>query len=228
MKLRFTMVAVLVLCGIGLWVRGGASPAAAVAASDDAQPPAGTAEYEYVGTKKCKSCHLDVHKSWEKTKMGMAFETLKPGHAKEAKDKFGFDANKDYTADAKCLPCHTTGYGKPGGYVIPAADDKRAARKMKNLQNVGCESSHGPGSGYVKVFEEIDKSQRKYTLDELYSVGLHKAEKAMCVSCHNDKSPTFNADDPFDYDKVMAEDKAKTKGEASFTHAHKPLKLREG
>ncbi|MHC4217374.1 MAG: cytochrome c family protein [Planctomycetota bacterium] len=228
MKLRFTMMAVLVLCGIGLWVRGGASPAAAVAADDGEQPIAGESVYTYVGTKKCKSCHLDTHKSWEKTKMGMAFETLKPGHAKEAKASFGFDAEKDYTADAKCLPCHTTGYGKSGGYAIPAAGDKRAARKVKYLQGVGCESCHGPGSGYVKIFEEIDKSQRKYTLEELYSAGLHKGEKAMCVACHNDKSPTFNADKPFDYEKHMAEDKARTKGEAGFTHAHTPLKLREG
>ncbi|MHC4421992.1 MAG: cytochrome c family protein [Planctomycetota bacterium] len=226
MKLRFTMVAVLVLCGLGLWVRGGATPSAAVAAADSAQQTTSESDYKYVGNKKCKSCHLDVHKSWEKTKMGMAFETLKPGHAKEGKEKFGFDADKDYTADAKCLPCHTTGYGKAGGYVIPAADDKRAARKMKSLQGVGCESCHGPGSGYVEIFTEIDKSQRTYTLEELYSAGLHKAEKKMCAACHNDKSPTFDADEPFDYEKVMAEDKARTKGEASFTHAHKPLKLR--
>jgi formate-dependent nitrite reductase cytochrome c552 subunit len=227
MKLRFTMVAVLVLCGIGLWVQGGALPASAMAASDGAQQTESESEYKYVGTKKCKSCHLDVHKSWAKTSMGTAFETLKPGHAKEAKDTFGFDAAKDYTADAKCLPCHTTGYGKPGGYVIPAADDKRAARKMKYFQGVGCESCHGPGSGYVEIFTEIDKAQRKYTLEELYSAGLHKAEKAMCLTCHNDKSPTINSDEPFDYKKIMAEEKARTKGEASSFHAHKPLKLRQ-
>ena len=77
MKLRFTMVAVLVLFGIGLWVRGGAS--AAVAAADGAQPTDSASDYKYVGTKKCKSCHLETHKSWGKTKMGTAFETLKPG-----------------------------------------------------------------------------------------------------------------------------------------------------
>ncbi len=126
MKLRFTTAAVLVLCGIGLWAGGGGLPAAAVAAPDSAQPAVSESDYTYVGTKKCKSCHLEVHKSWGKTKMGMAFETLKPGHAKEAKVQFGFDTQKDYTTDETCLPCHTTGFGKPGGYKIPA--DKRAAR----------------------------------------------------------------------------------------------------
>jgi hypothetical protein len=154
MKLRFMMAAVLVLSGIGLWARGGASPTAAMAAPDSAQIAVSESDYTYVGTKKCKSCHLDVHKSWEKTKMGTAFETLKPGHAREAKLSFGFDADKDYTADATCLPCHTTGFGKPGGYEIPA--DKRAARKMKARQGVGCESCHGPGSEYVEIFTEID------------------------------------------------------------------------
>ncbi|MHC4429078.1 MAG: multiheme c-type cytochrome [Planctomycetota bacterium] len=225
MKLRFTMVAVLVLCGIGLWVRGGALPAAAVAAPDNAPIAVSESGYTYVGIKKCKSCHLEVHKSWEKTKMGMAFETLKPGHAKEAKVQFGFDVDKDYTTDVTCLPCHTTGFGKPGGYEIPA--DKRAARKMKARQGVGCESCHGPGSGYVEIFTEIDKTQRAYTLEELFSAGLHKADKGMCLACHNDKSPSFNAEEPFDYAKSMAEDKARTKGEESFIHVHKALKLRQ-
>jgi hypothetical protein len=155
MKLRFTMVAVLVLCGIGLWVRGGASPAMAVAAADSMQQTVSESDYKYVGNKKCKSCHLDVHKSWAKTRMGTAFETLKPGHAKEAKTQFGFDAAKDYTSDAKCLPCHTTGYGKPGGYVIPAADDKRAARKMKRVlprtRQRLCQDLHGDRQDAAKV-----------------------------------------------------------------------------
>ncbi|MHC4590047.1 MAG: hypothetical protein ACYTAQ_12140 [Planctomycetota bacterium] len=49
----------------------------------------------------------------------------------------------------------------------------------------------------------------------------------MCQACHNDKSPTFNAEEPFDYEKHMAEDKARTKGEEGFIHVHKPLKLRQ-
>jgi hypothetical protein len=37
----------------------------------------------------------------------------------ERKKAAGLDPAKDYTKDQECLPCHTVGYGKPGGYVDP-------------------------------------------------------------------------------------------------------------
>jgi hypothetical protein len=117
--------------------------------------------YAYVGTKKCKTCHLYQHKSWAKTKMAKAYETLKPGRGAEAKERSGLDVHKDYTKDESCLKCHTTGYGKPGGYAIPDPKNKKAVRRAKTLEGIGCESCHGPGAEYVKVFEEIDKSRRK-------------------------------------------------------------------
>jgi hypothetical protein len=225
MKLRITVVAMVVFCAIGLWAWSGASTARA---SDGLQAAESDAAYEYVGNKKCKSCHLDLFKSWAETPLGKAFETLKPGHAKEAKEKFEFDPAKDYTADAKCLPCHTVGYGKPGGYEIPPAGDRRAARKAKNFEGVGCESCHGPGSGYVKIFEEIDDSRRPYSDEELYAAGLRKMDKSVCVTCHNDKSPTFIPDAPFDFEKAMREFKSDPKGDDIKIHARQPLKLREG
>ena len=172
-------------------------------------------------------CHLDVHKSWSKTMMGMAFETLKPGHDKEAKEKFNLDPTKDYTHDATCLACHTTGYGKPGGYEIPPEGDRRAARKAENLENVGCESCHGPGSGYVKILEEIDKSQRRFSDEELYAAGLRKIDKSVCATCHNDKSATFDPHKPFDFEKAIAEFKNVPAGEAPQIHVRQTLKLRE-
>jgi hypothetical protein len=198
-----------------------------MAASDALQAPESQPAYSYIGTKRCKSCHLKVHKSWAKTKMGEAFETLKPGHAREAKQEFNLDVNKDYTTDTKCFKCHTTGYGKPGGYAVPDPKDRKAARKAKTLEGVGCESCHGPGSEYVKIFEAIDKSQRRYTVEELYSAGLRKPDKATCVACHNDEGPTVRPDEPFDYDKAMEEEKTKSKADTQI-HMHNPLKLREG
>ena len=115
----------------------------------------------YVGSNKCKKCHLTNHKSWAKTKMGKALETLKPGNATEAKTKHGLEPDKDYTKDESCLKCHTTGFGSDGGYVIPDETDKKAVRRAKKLAGVGCESCHGPGSRYIKVFEDIFKSKRR-------------------------------------------------------------------
>ncbi len=82
---------------------------------------------KYVGTGACKKCHLKQYMSWKKTTMARTFDVLKPGKAVEAKTKAGLDPKKDFTKDPACLPCHTTGYGLPGGYRIPLAGDAAAA-----------------------------------------------------------------------------------------------------
>lgn len=174
--------------------------------------------YTYVGSGACKKCHIKEHKSWAATKMGKAFETLKPGQAKEAKEKFKLDPNKDYSKDATCVKCHVTGHGKPGGYAIPAEGNEQAAKDSAKLENVGCESCHGPGSEYIKVFEEITKSKRKYKVDELYKVGLAKIEASTCTACHNKDGPTVDPAKPFDYEKQKEEG----------LHERVPLKDREG
>ncbi|UCE72390.1 MAG: cytochrome c family protein, partial [Nitrospiraceae bacterium] len=96
---------------------------------------AGTAEgADYVGVKKCKACHIKQYKSWQKTTMAESFENLKQGVKVEEKKKAGLE-DKDYTADASCLKCHTTGYGQPGGFTSIA--------DTPNLAGVQCESCHG-------------------------------------------------------------------------------------
>lgn len=177
----------------------------------------GESAFAYVGSKKCKKCHIKEHKSWAKTRMGQAFEILKPGTHKEAKEKFNIEVDKDYTADTKCLKCHTTGFGEPGGYAVPVPGNKKSIRTAKKLEGVGCECCHGPGSEYVKIFDEILKSKRKYKVEELYAAGLRKVDESTCKSCHNEESPTIMPGDSFDYQKRKDEG----------THEHHPLKQRE-
>jgi hypothetical protein len=188
-------------------------------ADDPRQDKASGADnkYAYVGSKACKKCHLKLYKSWEKTKSAKAFETLKPGQAVEAKKKYDLDPEKDYTKDESCLKCHVTGYGKKGGYAIPDAGDAKAVKRAKTLEGSGCESCHGPGSEYNKVFKDIQKSKRTYKVEELYAVGLSKMDASACTDCHNDTSPTYDESKKLDYER----DKDKE------THEHKPLKQRE-
>jgi cytochrome c5 len=223
MKFRWIVLLGVGYCGIGLLSWHAASPAVAgppslVTAATGVMPwamPDG--EYSYVGNKACKKCHINQFKSWEKTRMGKAFEILKPGNSKEAKEKFKIEVDKDFTKDEKCLKCHTTGFGKPGGYAIPDPADKKAVRTAKKFEGVGCEMCHGPGSEYSKVFKEIQKSKRKYKVEELYAIGLQKVGEEVCLTCHNEESPTINKGDKFDYEKRKEEG----------THEHKPLKQRE-
>src|SRR4030066_1988742 len=114
----------------------------------------------YLGAKKCKACHFKQFKSWEQTPMAMSFEDLKAGAKAEEKKKAGMDPAKDYTADANCLKCHTTGYGKPGGF--------KSMAETPDLAGVQCESCHGSGSEYKTVMMK----NPKYTAGEIKKAGL--------------------------------------------------------
>ena len=213
-----------VVIGFSAWQMNWVSPAVAddavIAASAAVALPAvgeGAGSYTYIGSTKCKKCHLPEHKSWAKTKHATALEALQPGQATEAKTKHKLDSAKDYTKDATCVACHTVGFGKPGGYAVPDAADEKAVKESKELAGVGCEVCHGPGSEYSKLHEEIMKSKRKYKVDEMYAVGMTKTDEKVCLTCHNDKGATFDKNKPFDYAKMKDEN----------THEHTPPKQRE-
>ena len=161
------------------------------------------AENAYIGAKKCKGCHLNQFKSWSETRMANAFELLKPGVASAAKTKAKLDPAKDYTKDASCLQCHTTGFGKPGGFVDLAT--------TPDLVGVQCEMCHGPGGTYTQK-ENMSLQNKEYKKADLVKVGLvGQIGKDTCVNCHNPKSPFFK---DFNFEE------RKSKG----THAKSPLK----
>lgn len=180
--------------------------ASSAAAATDGLPAVATVavtvpalqDAEFVGSTKCKKCHLSQHKSWESKKHAKAMETLKPGNAAEAKAKHKLDPAKDYTKDATCVACHSVGFGKPGGYSIPA--DEEAAKKVKALEGVGCESCHGAGGKYLDLHEEIMKSKRKYKEAEMTAAGAVKPGVEVCLTCHNEKSPTVDPAVKFDFE----------------------------
>ncbi len=159
----------------------------------------------YMGAKSCKKCHSDQYKSWKKTTMAKSFEVLLPGKAEEAKKKAGLDLKKDYTKDKTCLPCHTTGYGKPGGYAIPPEGDSSAAKKLQKkataMQGVQCEACHGPGSLSSKYKKKHEKYKWSDLVDKKLTDGVKFPDKENCLECHNDKSPTVKKGYVFDYDK---------------------------
>jgi len=172
----------------------------------------------YVGTGACKKCHLKQYMSWKKTTMARTFDVLKPGKATEARKKSGLDPKKDYTRDPVCLPCHTTGYGLPGGYRIPAAGDTKAAKIAKENEGTTCEACHGPASKYIALHQDVAKRKRKYMVKEFYDAGMVGIDADICTTCHNRRNPTSPPGFRFDYEQN------KDKG----SHKNFPLKYRAG
>jgi len=160
---------------------------------------------EYVGVKKCKMCHMKQYKAWKKTSMAKSFENLKPGVKAELKKKAGLDPNKDYTHDPKCLKCHTTGYGEPGGF--------KSIEETPKMINVQCEGCHGPGSEYRKIMKN-----KKFKLADAKAAGLRipSEDEKGCLRCHGGESP-FN-------EKVDPKYKFNFKERLKKTHRHYPLK----
>ncbi len=132
--------------------------------------------FKYIGNTKCKMCHNSPAKGamwdvWSKTKHATAFATLANEESKKiAKEKGIADPQKD----AKCLICHVDGYGKP------------TADKYSMEEGVGCEACHGPGEKYWTPKIMADKKLAMAN-------GLVEPTEEVCVTCHNEKSPTFKA-----------------------------------
>lgn len=154
--------------------------------------PETPADHSFIGSTKCKKCHVKEWKSWTETSMANAFELLKPGVRAEAKKAAGLSPTKDYTEDVTCLPCHTTGYGKAGGFVD--------LESTPDLVGVGCEMCHGAGGTYTQE-GLMTRKNKEYKKADLVAVGLvDVVTRAQCSACHNTDSPFVGADYVFDFE----------------------------
>jgi len=187
-----------------------ATPAPATAATGSV----GQETFEYVGSTKCKKCHLPQFKSWEDTPMGKTIDVLKPGERVDAKLDAGLDPDADYTADPVCLECHTVGYGEPGGF--------ESLEETPDLASTGCESCHGPGSAYI-ADNVMGNKNKKHTFEEVIAKGVvFPVPEDTCRKCHNDRSP-FNADLDPKYELVYSKETLDEQ-----THRHLKLKFDHG
>jgi hypothetical protein len=109
----------------------------------------------YVGSEKCKECHEEQYASYHKySRKAHSFQSIKKMQPKLTAAEF-----------EKCFECHTTGHGKPGGFVSEA--------KTPQLRNAGCEACHGPGSVHAESQDPKD-IKSKLTAED-------------CMTCHNEE-----------------------------------------
>lgn len=150
-------------------------------------------EPSYIGIKQCKLCHQPHYDSWDTTRMSKAFELLQPSVRSKQKKAAGLDPKKDYSADPNCLPCHTTGYGKEGGFV--------SLEQTPEMANVQCEMCHGPGSIYAEM---MLKKRGTYTREDYITKGgmtLPSKENNLCTeACHNPGSPFISSGFKFNFE----------------------------
>jgi len=158
-------------------------------------PDATGAGASYTGSAACGGCHAPALAQWKTTKHARALSAL----ARIGRDR-----------DPSCVGCHVTGYLQPGGYELEwrgaAASPRRGAGARgdaeapciagKNcgargagrspLENVGCESCHGPGSKHGAALDKRGTLARG-------------VPEATCRGCHT--ADVTNGE--FDYRKFV-------------------------
>lgn len=110
-----------------------------------------TSKITYIPGKKCTICHAKMFRAYSKTVHAKSFENL---------------ADAGEATNPECLPCHTTGYGKPGGF--------KNAKSTSGLAGITCQSCHGPGSAHVE--KGLTNEQRQMT--------IQRTPENVCIKCH--------------------------------------------
>lgn len=114
----------------------------------------------FAGRGSCTECHAGLDAHWTRTPHALAWKSL-------------VDRGEEHNPD--CLPCHSTGFAEPGGFVDPDAD--------RSLLNVQCEACHGP------MLVHSQQPERSRVRRE---PGLRVME-ATCRRCHDQaNSPRFD------------------------------------
>lgn len=142
--------------------------------------------FKYIGASKCKMCHNKPAKGeqynvWLKGPHASAMKTLSSEESMEIAKAKGI---ADPTTDAGCIKCHST-----VGHI-----DAKLVASIKIDEGVSCESCHGPGSMYkgASVMKNRELSMKK---------GLILPTEEVCVTCHNEESPTYK---PFNFEEKVA------------------------
>ena len=128
----------------------------AAAPCSHAQEAKTTVQATYVGSQKCRGCHGTEYARFQKySRMARSYSdvlVMKRGLTEE-----------EYR---KCLECHTTGFGKPGGFS--------SVQQTPLLKEVGCEACHGPGSIHV---QSSDPKDIKKVVSETDCQACHDSER---------------------------------------------------
>ncbi len=118
-----------------------------------ARPCSAAEEVLYVGSKACSQCHEKQYENFSKySKKAHAWDSVAIMKSKLKEQEL-----------KQCYECHTTGYGRKGGFVSKEA--------TPHLADVGCESCHGPGGEHAA---SGDPKQIK-----------RRPAVETCTACHN-------------------------------------------
>jgi hypothetical protein len=121
----------------------------------------------YVGSEVCGDCHEKAYAVWKKSDHSHAYKTLVDARRPSLRQY-----------DGECIVCHTVGFGYNTGFTNE--------RQTPKLENVGCESCHGPASLHVKNPHNKEWQQRmNQPWRGKNAAAKNLAIDQLCQSCHD-------------------------------------------
>ncbi len=138
---------------------------------------------KFIGVKACAPCHKGEKKGsmfeiWEKSAHSGAFKTLESEEAQKIAKEKGLKTAAHESKE--CLTCHVAAAG---------VDAKLLDKGYDKKEGISCEACHSAGSGYKTM--AIMKDKKKSIEAGMTEYVDEKAIEAQCVTCHNEKSPTY-------------------------------------
>jgi len=139
------------------------------------EPPTSASYVDmYSGANNCSYCHPENWDGWSVTKHAWAYPSL-------------MNVTHDAGFGQSCEPCHNTGAGNPS--IYPATGYNPVTNGPTYLQNVTCQTCHGPASDHIA--SPNNPTARRA------SIGL-VLNASLCGSCHYGQNisdvhhPTYN------------------------------------
>jgi len=124
------------------------------------RPGSADLDTQYIGSFACATCHAKQYVQWRSTAHSTAMSTLRRVHRER---------------HPTCVGCHAVGFGAPSGFSSSAP-----AERKRILENVGCESCHGPGSLHAE-------RPSRQNIDA-------KVSRTTCEGCHTEERSAFSGD----------------------------------
>lgn len=122
---------------------------------DEFKKATASGKYNFVGNAKCRLCHREFFVGRKQDAHESALKRIS--------EIPGYD-------NPKCLSCHSTGFGIPGGFI--------SYERTPRLADVQCEGCHGPGSVHVELRAKGGFLAGTDRLPQL---------KKMCTACHTSR-----------------------------------------
>jgi hypothetical protein len=141
----------------------------------------------YIGALSCKACHKseakgDQYGKWAESPHAHAYQSLLSEESKAIAKEMGLEVAPEEAP--QCTKCHITGWD---------AAAELLGKKYDVAEGVSCESCHGAAADWKKPHMK--------DVETALTLGMIVPDEALCLTCHNEESPTYRE---FKYAEALA------------------------